>query len=235
MSVRDYYEVLGIDQNASPEEIKKSYRALALKYHPDRNPDNSEAEEKFKEATEAYEVLGDAEKRELFNRFGHAGLKGTGSNFSGVEFGLHDALRAFMRDFGDVFGVGGMSGMGRRESPDRGSDLRVRLRLKLEDVVLGVSKTIKLKRAVACDRCHGTGGRDGQAPTICGVCQGSGQVRQVQRSFFGQFVNVGRCPECEGRGKVARDPCPACHGESRVRGEVTVTAKVPPGVDTGTI
>jgi molecular chaperone DnaJ len=230
MASRDYYEILGVDQNATSDEIKKAYRTLALKHHPDRNPGNTEAEEQFKEATEAYEILSDAEKRKIYDRFGPEGLKaGAGPGFAGMEFGLHDALRAFMRDFGEVFGMAGMASGIR----DRGADLRVNLRISLNDVVTGTEKGIKLRRAVVCEACGGSGGAGGKPAQTCHLCQGSGQVRRVQRSFFGQFVNVGRCPQCGGRGKVVPELCPACDGESTVRGEVTVKVEVPPGVSTG--
>jgi molecular chaperone DnaJ len=231
MTQRDYYEVLGIERGASLEQIKKAYRSRALKYHPDRNPGNTEAEAKFKEAAEAYEVLSHEDKRTLYDRFGHDGLRGRGgAGFPDMEFDLHDALRSFMRDFGDMFGMGGRAGTIVR---DRGNDLRVRLRLTLPEVVKGVTKTIKLRRATVCEDCGGTGARGGAAPETCDLCKGSGQVRRVQRSLFGQFVNVGRCPQCGGRGSVVRDPCPACSGESTVRREATVNVEMPPGVSTG--
>jgi molecular chaperone DnaJ len=196
MTQRDYYEILGVDRRASSEEIKKAYRVLAMKYHPDRNPGNRDAEERFKEATEAYEVLEHGDKRELYDRFGHAGVRGGASGgFSGVEFDLHDALGAFMRDFGDVFGMGAGAG----GTLDQGADLRMHLVISLTDVLSGVEKKIKLRRATPCDECGGTGGAGGQVPETCSLCQGAGQVRRVQRSFLGQFVNVGRCPECGGR------------------------------------
>lgn len=230
MAPRDYYEVLGVTRTADSVEIKKAYRVLALKFHPDRNPGDPAAEEKFKEATEAYEVLSHEEKRGLYDRFGHAGLKGgPAAGFGGFEFDLHDALRAFMRDFGDAFGMGGM---GTRAS-DRGSDLRVRLAVTLEDMLHGVEKTLKIRRQVPCEACHGTGGEGGQPPETCSLCQGSGQVRRVERSFFGQFVNVGRCPQCGGRGRVVEEACGPCRGAGTVKGEATVKVEVPPGADTG--
>lgn len=235
MASRDYYEVLGVERGATLEQIKKAYRTRALKFHPDRNPGDPAAEERFKEATEAYEVLSHEEKRTVYDRFGHEGLRSraAGGFSGGMEFDLHDALRAFMRDFGDMFGVGGMGGMAGAAARDRGDDLRVRLQLSLQDVVDGVKKTLKLRRAVSCEECGGTGGKGGAAPETCHLCKGSGQVRRVQRSLFGQFVNVGRCPQCGGRGTTVHDPCPACNGESTVPGEATVTVEVPPGVSSG--
>jgi len=232
MDPRDFYEILGVTRTAESGEIKKAYRVLALKYHPDRNPGDPAAEEKFKEATEAYEVLSHQEKRGIYDRFGHAGLKGgpaAGGFGGGFEFDLHDALRAFMRDFGDAFGMGGMG----TRAADRGSDLRVRLRVSLLDMLTGVEKTLKIRRQVPCQACHGTGGEGGRAPETCSLCQGSGQVRRVERSFFGQFVNVGRCPQCGGRGRVVEEACGACRGAGTVRGEATVGVQVPAGADSG--
>lgn len=232
MTARDYYEILGVERSASSQEIKKAYRVLALKYHPDRNPGDAQAEASFKEATEAYEILSHEEKRTVYDRFGHAGLKANaGAGFSGMEFGIHDALRAFMRDFGDVFGMGGMAGGSGTQ--DRGADLRVRFRISLAEVVTGVKKKINLRRSIPCPVCDGSGGKGGAAPERCGMCQGAGQVRRVQRSFFGQFINLSTCPQCRGRGKVVGDPCDECRGESVVRGEATVEVEVPPGVQTG--
>jgi molecular chaperone DnaJ len=228
---RDYYEILGLERAATAEEVKKAYRKLALKYHPDRNPGDHDAEEKFKEATEAYEVLAHDEKREVYDRYGHAGLRsGPGVEGFDFHFDLHDAMRSFMRDFGDIFGMGG-GGAG--EDANRGSDLRLRLRVTLEDVLNGIEKTLKVKRQTACETCGGTGGEGGAAAETCDLCQGQGQVRRVQRSLFGQFVNVGPCPQCGGRGRIVDRRCSACSGEGRVRGEASVRVQIPAGVDTG--
>ena len=215
MPQRDYYEVLGVERRAASEEIKKAYRQLALKYHPDRNPGDDQAEEQFKEASEAYEILSHDEKRELYDRFGHAGLQRGAGGRGGfeAEFDVHDALRAFMRDFGDVFGMGGM---GSSREVGRGSDLRMRLQITLHDVLEGVEKKVKVRRQVPCETCAGTGGKDGQAPEVCSLCQGRGQVRKVQRSFFGQFVNVGNCPQCGGTGKEVREPCNQCNDRGQL-------------------
>jgi len=231
MPPRDYYEILGVERTATAVEIKKGYRVLALKYHPDRNPGDPEAEERFKEATEAYEVLSDTEKRALYDRYGHAGVRaGAGHGFSHMEFDLHDALRAFMRDFGDVFGGGRGAGP---ETAGRGDDLQIRLSIPLAETIHEVKRTLKVRRLVPCGVCGGTGGEGGAEPETCNLCRGSGQVRRVQRSFFGQFVNIGPCPQCGGRGRLAAHPCPECSGEGVERGEVSVTVDVPPGVSTG--
>jgi molecular chaperone DnaJ len=234
MTQRDYYVVLSVDRDATGEEIKKAYRALAMQYHPDRNPGDPSAEERFKEATEAYEVLSDSEKRSLYDRYGHAGVKaGAGGGFSGMEFDLQDALRAFMRDFGDAFGVGMGMGGGRSTSYDRGADRQIALHITLHEVVSGVKRKLKVKRAVPCEECGGTGGEGGSEPEVCGLCKGSGRVQRVHRSFLGQFVNVGACPQCNGRGKRQERLCPACRGEGRVTGDAEVMAEIPPGVSTG--
>ena len=234
MTQRDYYEVLGVDRDASVTEIKKAYRVLAMKYHPDRNPGDPAAEEKFKEATEAYEVLADREKREIYDRYGFAGIKGrAGPGFGSVEFDLQDALHAFMRDFGDVFGMGMGMGRGRAQDAGRGRDRQVRLRVTLQEVVTGVKRTLRVRRAVPCSTCGGTGVAGGSQPVTCDLCGGSGRVQRVHRSILGQFVNVGVCPKCEGRGRVVTRPCPACRGEGRVSGEAEVEVEIPPGVSSG--
>jgi molecular chaperone DnaJ len=240
MAKRDYYEVLGVDRNTTTEQIKKAYRKLALQYHPDRNPGDTTAEEKFKEATEAYEVLRDPQKRELYDQYGHAGISGRpgepGAGF-GVEFDLSDALRAFMRDFGsfgfgDLFGTGGRSTTARERSR-RGRDLQVRLKLTLEEVAEGVEKQIKVTSQVACSECGGSGGRPGSRTVTCEVCGGSGQIKHVQRSIFGQFVNVAECHRCGGEGRIVADPCTACAGTGTVRGSGQVNVKIPAGVSSG--
>ncbi len=230
--VRDYYEVLGVSRDASTEDIKRAYRKQALEHHPDRNPDNKEAEEKFKAATEAYDVLSDPDKRARYDQFGHAGLRGGG--FGGaVDFDLADALRTFMRDFGG--GIGGFDffGGGRTGDDRRGNDLQVRIELTLEEAAVGVKKQLKLRKLVGCEECGGSGAKRGTRPTTCTTCGGRGQVRQVSRSFFGQFINVSVCPECRGSGEILRDPCPKCRGEGRVSGEATLTVNVPAGVASG--
>ncbi|MBN1504482.1 MAG: molecular chaperone DnaJ [Candidatus Eisenbacteria bacterium] len=231
---RDYYEILGLSRDASVEEVKKAYRALALKYHPDRNPGDESAEEKFKEATEAYEVLRDEEKRATYDRYGHAGLsRGAGLDFGFGGFDLADALRAFMRDFGD-FGLGDLfGGVSAPSVETRGSDIRINLQLTLEEIADGVKKTVRLKRLARCGACGGSGAAPGTGRSTCQTCQGTGQIRRVQRTFFGQFMNVATCPSCGGRGSVVKEPCQKCRGEGRVQTQETVEVQIPAGVSTG--
>ncbi len=234
---RDYYDVLGVTKGASDDDIKKAYRKLAMQHHPDRNPGNAPAEAAFKEATEAYEVLKDPERRTRYDRFGHEAAAGSpGAGFEG--FDLADALRAFMRDFGGA-GGGGFAGIedlfgaqGPGAGPRRGQDLRVRLKLSLEEIASGTKKRIQIKRQVACETCHGTGAQKGGKKT-CAPCGGRGQVRQVQSSFFGQFVNIGPCPRCRGTGEIIETPCLKCRGEGRVVDVSTVMVDVPAGVSEG--
>ena len=242
MSKRDYYEVLGVSRSASKDELKKSYRKLALKYHPDKNPGDAQAEERFKEATEAYEVLKDKAKRQQYDQFGHAAFSQSGPGGAGAAgfggFDLSDALRAFMQDFGgfgsdlgDMFGAGVRRGRSRRGV--RGVDLQVRLPLTLEEIAAGVEKKIKLNHLKECDRCKGSGASPGSSKQRCPTCGGAGEVRQVSRSILGQFVNVSTCPSCSGEGEIISDPCGSCSGEGRLRGSSTVTVKVPAGVMSG--
>ena len=238
MTKRDYYDVLGIDRGADEETIKSAYRKLALKYHPDRNPGSKEAEEKFKEATEAYEILKDPQKRHAYDQFGHAGVsQGAGFGFRGFEgFDLGDALRAFMRDFGggsifdDFFGMG--AGSSRRQR-NRGEDLRIRIKLTLEEIATGVEKSIKVKRLVRCDTCGGSGVAAGSSRRTCPQCKGSGQVRTITRTFLGTVQQVATCNMCRGTGEVIADPCKVCGGEGRTRGSTTVHIKIPAGVSSG--
>lgn len=238
MSPRDYYEVLGVERGANEDEVKKAYRKKALEFHPDRNPGNKDAEEKFKEAARAYEVLKDPEKRARYDQLGHAGVdgglgpRGTG-DFTG--FDLSDALRAFMRDFGgglgDIFGdVASSQG---RSGARAGQNLQLRLALTLDEITQGVTKKLKLKRLAACEECSGTGARAGSRPATCTDCNGTGQVRHVQRSFLGQFVTVTPCRRCQGTGRVVTDPCPSCRGEGRRELSETISVDVPAGVHEG--
>jgi len=229
---RDYYEILGVSRTATVEEIKKAYRKLAMQYHPDRNPGDKEAEEKFREAAEAYEVLNNEEKRRLYDQYGHDGLRGGGFSGGFTDFDLSDALRTFMQGFGgfeDFFGMG----HGRERGAQKGTDLQVHLRLTLEEIASGVEKKIRVKKYIVCDACKGTGARGGTGVKTCPVCHGAGEVRQVSRSIFGQFVNITTCPNCQGEGTIVEDPCPVCRGDGRIRGEATVTVKIPAGVSTG--
>lgn len=222
MAKRDYYDVLGVDRNASEADIKKAYRRVAMKYHPDRNPDDKGAEEKFKEASEAYEVLSDAEKRAAYDRYGHDGVSGAGAGFGGA------GASAFSDIFGDVFGDI-FGGGGRRGGPARGSDLRYDLELDLEDAVRGTTVTIRVPTLVKCDECAGSGAKKGSTPITCGTCGGAGQVR-ISQGFF-QVQQT--CRQCMGRGVLISDPCTRCGGHG-VREETrTLSVKVPAGVDNG--
>ncbi|GAB4295658.1 MAG: molecular chaperone DnaJ [Ignavibacteriaceae bacterium] len=236
MSKRDYYDILGVQRDASKEELKKAYRKIALQYHPDRNPDNKDAEEKFKEAAEAYEVLSNDEKRARYDRFGHDGVKG--SNFGGQGFSsVNDIFSHFSDIFGgssifdDFFGSSSnRSRTGRRRTGTPGSDLRITLKLTLEEIANGVNKKIKIKKLIKCSDCNGTGADLGKSTTTCPVCKGAGEVRQVSRSVFGQFVNITTCSNCDGEGIVVDRPCKSCHGDGRVYADTVVNIDVPGGV-----
>ena len=238
MAKRDYYEILGVSRDAGEDEIKKAYRKLAVEYHPDKNPGDKGAEEKFKEVSEAYEVLKDKEKRAQYDRFGHtgafAGAPG-GGGYGGFSFDLNDALNAFMRDFGgfgfdDFFGEA--TGTRSRRRANRGSDLQARLRLTLREVAEGVEKTLKINLYQSCTQCNGSGSRSGKT-TTCPDCNGTGQVRKVQRTFIGQFVSVGACTRCNGSGATIQDLCSSCSGEGRVRKDRKIKVKIPAGVSSG--
>nr|MBN2277722.1 molecular chaperone DnaJ [candidate division Zixibacteria bacterium] len=240
MARRDYYEILGVGRGASEDEIKSAYRKLALKYHPDRNPGDSTAEEKFKEATEAYEVLKDGRKRQTYDQFGHAGLSGAGGfGGGGFDFGgfaLSDALRAFMRDFGGFgFGFDEFFGGGRRqrEAYNRGEDLRARIALTLEEIATGVEKKLKVKRYEECTDCGGSGVAAGASKQTCPDCRGAGQIRTISKTFLGTIQQVRTCPRCRGAGEIITNPCQACRGEGRVQTVSSIRVKVPPGVSSG--
>ena len=220
MAKRDYYEVLGVSREADEKEIKRAYRKLAMKYHPDRNPDDQEAENKFKEASEAYEVLADAQKRNAYDQYGHAGVDGqTGGGFGGGA--------SFSDIFGDVFGD--IFGGGRGGRNARGADLRYTLELDLEEAVKGKTVKIRVPGHVECASCDGSGAEKGSQPETCGTCNGIGQVRMQQGFFTVQQA----CPTCRGAGTVIKNPCKVCRGAGRVQEEKTLSVKVPPGVDTG--
>jgi molecular chaperone DnaJ len=227
--VSDFYRLLGVDRGASDDEIKKAYRKLAMQYHPDRNPEDG-AEAKFKEIAEAYEVLRDPDKRAAYDRYGKAGVSGAGAGgFHHVD--LAEALNIFMRDFGNLGGFEGLFGAERSVAEtQRGQDVRVTVKLSLQEVAHGTKRTIKLKTAVACSACSGTGGAKGSKPIRCSTCGGAGEVRRATRSMFGQFVSVTPCPTCHGQGSVISNPCEVCRGEGRVRGERSVSVDIPPGV-----
>lgn len=232
--MRDYYEVLGVGRDADAEGVKKAYRKLALQYHPDRNGGDKDAEAKFKEATEAYEVLRDPDKRTAYDRFGHAGVRnGAGSGAGGFGgFGFEDALNIFMRDFGGFGGLDDLFGGRRRGGAvQRGKDLRVRLPVTLAEVATGVRKALRVKVLDSCRKCSGSGSADGTAPVICETCGGAGEVRRMQRSVFGQIVTASVCPTCRGEGRIVRDPCSVCHGDGRERVERTLEVEIPSGVD----
>jgi molecular chaperone DnaJ len=234
--MRDYYEILGIGRDADGESIKKAYRKLALQYHPDRNGGDKEAEDKFKEATEAYEVLRDANKRAAYDRYGHAGVKGGagaggfGGGFGG-GVGFEEALNIFMRDFGGFGGFEEMFGGGRaRSRVQRGQDIRLRMKLSLEEVATGVQKKLKVSLLDPCDTCSGSGSAGSSGPVTCATCQGAGEVRRVQRSVFGQFVSASVCPTCGGEGQQITDPCTKCGGDGRQRVQRSVDVEIPAGV-----
>jgi molecular chaperone DnaJ len=228
----DYYSVLGVSATASDDEIKKAYRKLAMRYHPDRNGGTKESEERFKEITEAYDVLRDPSKRAAYDRFGEAGLRGGGAGgFHHVD--LSEALGIFMRDFGGFAGFEEMFGGRQRTGPRTGADIKVNVPLTLEEVATGVEKEIKLRLLDPCDACEGTGAEAGTQPTRCPTCAGTGEVRRAQRSFFGQFVSVAPCPTCSGQGRTIDSPCKRCKGEGRTRAERTIKVQIPAGVETG--
>lgn len=239
---RDYYEILSVAKNASADEIKKSYRKVAMQYHPDRNPGDKAAEEKFKEAAEAYEVLSDADKKAQYDRFGHAGVSGAGGRGpQGHGMNMEDIFSQFGDIFGeDVFGSffggggrrGGGSGGGRPRGT-RGSNLRIKLKLNYEEIAKGVTKNIKVKKYVPCTTCGGDGAKDKGSVQTCGTCGGSGQVRKVSNTFLGQMQTVTTCPTCNGEGVTITAKCNSCKGEGRVYGEETVSIDIPAGVQEG--
>ncbi len=225
MAKRDYYEVLGVSKDADDAELKKAYRRLAMKHHPDRNPDNAVSEEKFKEAKEAFEILGDSNKRAAYDRFGHDGVSNSASGGGGAGFGGGDFNDIFGDVFGDIFGGGGR-GRGR---PRGGADLQYNLELTLEESVAGLEKNLKIPTQVNCGECSGSGAKPGTKPVTCDTCKGMGQVRMQQGFFSVQQT----CPTCRGNGEKISDPCTKCRGAGRVQEQKTLSVKIPPGVDTG--
>ena len=243
---RDYYEVLGVQKNATADEIKKAYRKLAIKYHPDKNPGDKAAEEKFKEAAEAYEVLSNDEKRHRYDQFGHSmGPQGFGGGQGGFYSSGGMSMEDIFANFGDIFGghfnfgggFGGATGgrqSRRRQAPQRrGSDLRITVKLTLDEIAKGVDKTLKIPANVKCEHCNGTGAKDGTAFNTCPTCHGAGTVSQVVQGFFGPQEAVGVCPQCEGSGKVVSEQCSYCHGEGVQRKEEVVSFHIPAGVQDG--
>ncbi|MGL4781522.1 MAG: molecular chaperone DnaJ [Bacteroidales bacterium] len=242
---RDYYEVLGVSKTATADEIKKAYRKKAIQFHPDKNPGNKEAEENFKEAAEAYEVLSDENKRARYDQFGHAGMNGgsaSGGGFGG-GFGGGMSMEDIFSQFGDIFGghfgggsfggFGGFGGGGRARNVNRGSDLRVKVKLSLKDIAHGVEKKIKVKKYVACTYCNGTGAENGTALETCKTCNGTGQVTKMQRTILGNIQTAAPCPTCQGEGKTITTPCSHCSGEGIVLKEEVMTLNIPAGVADG--
>ncbi len=237
MAKRDYYEILEVSRNATKEEIKKAYRQQALKFHPDKNPGNKEAEEKFKEAAEAYEVLGDDEKRSRYDQFGHAGVGGAagGGGFGGGGMTVEDIFEHFGDIFGG-FGFGGFGGSGggrRSRNVNRGSNLRVKVKLNMQEIAQGVEKKLKVNKYVSCSHCKGTGASGGNAYTECNTCRGTGQVTRVTQTFLGQMQTTQPCPTCEGDGKIIKSKCTHCYGEGIVKDTEIVTINIPAGVGNG--
>jgi molecular chaperone DnaJ len=238
MSKRDYYETLGVTKTASADEIKKAYRKVAMQFHPDRNPGDKSAEDKFKEAAEAYEVLSDADKKAQYDRYGHAGVSSNGRGFSGGGMNMEDIFSQFGDVFGeDLFGsfFGGGGGRGRTSKARgvRGSNLRVKIKLTYEEIAKGVTKNIKVKKHVVCNTCSGSGAKDKGSVQTCGTCGGSGQVRRVTNTFIGQMQTVTTCPTCNGEGTTITAKCAVCKGEGRVYGEEAISIEIPPGVQEG--
>lgn len=249
---KDYYEVLGVGRSATKDEIKKAYRKLAVQFHPDKNPDNKDAEEHFKEVNEAYEALSNDDKRRRYDQFGHAGVGSSAASGSGGQYGgasdFSDIFSAVNDMFGggrarsgggapfgfeEFFGGGGGGGRkGRASAGIQGTDLKIRLKLTLEEIAKGVEKTLKIKKQVACKECNGSGSKSG-ATENCKTCNGTGEVRQAQKTMFGQFVNIAACPTCGGEGRIIKDRCTSCYGEGIKLGDVTVKVTVPAGVQDG--
>lgn len=237
MSKRDYYEILEVGKNATPEELKKAYRKQAIRFHPDKNPGNKEAEENFKEAAEAYEVLSDPAKRQRYDQFGHAGM-GNGQGFSGFGGGGM-SMEDIFSHFGDIFGGGDPfssffgGGRSRGRTVNRGSNLRVKVKLTLEEIAHGVEKKIKVSKYVPCNTCNGSGARGGSSYSTCSTCHGSGQVTRVTSTFLGQMQSTTTCPHCGGEGKVITDKCHDCAGNGIVKGEEVIAIRIPAGVSEG--
>ncbi|MFV0471266.1 MAG: molecular chaperone DnaJ [Paludibacteraceae bacterium] len=237
MAKRDYYEILEVPKTATIEVIKKAYRQKAIQYHPDKNPGDKAAEEKFKEAAEAYEVLSDAQKRQRYDQFGHAGVGGASG---GGGFGGGMSMDDIFSTFGDIFGghFGGFGGFGGSQSRGgqrvrRGSDLRVKVKLNLAEIAAGVEKKIKVKKAVSCSHCHGTGAEGSSGSVTCETCRGTGRITRVQQTILGQMQTASECPTCHGEGTIIKNKCTACHGEGTVREEEVISINIPAGVMEG--
>lgn len=240
MAQRDYYEILEVSRDASPDEIKKAYRKKAVKFHPDKNPDDPEAEKKFKEAAEAYEVLRDPNKRSRYDQFGHAGVK-NGASAGGGGFGGGMSMDDIFSQFGDIFeefgfgGAGGFGGRsrGRRKRVNRGTNLRVKVKMTLEEITNGANKKIKVNKYVTCQTCEGSGAKDGSSFHTCSTCNGMGQVTQVTNTFLGQMQTTSTCPSCGGEGKTISQKCSDCNGDGIVKGEEVISLDIPAGVEDG--
>ncbi|MEO5647023.1 MAG: molecular chaperone DnaJ, partial [Chitinophagaceae bacterium] len=236
---RDYYEILGVSKSAPADEIKKAYRKVAMQFHPDRNPGDKPAEEKFKEAAEAYEILSDQDKRSQYDRFGHNAFGAGRSNGGGFSGGMN--MDDIFSQFGDIFGEdvfgnffsGGGRNRGGRNRGVRGSNLRIKIKVNFEEIAKGANKTIKVKKYIICSTCNGMGGKDKSSVQTCGTCGGNGQVRKVQNTFLGQMQTVATCPSCNGEGTTITHKCTNCKGEGRVYGEETVSLDIPAGVQEG--
>ena len=229
MSKRDYYEILEVERTASDGEIKSSYRRLALKFHPDRNPDDKKAEDRFKECAEAYSVLADASKRSAYDRFGHAGVQSAAGGGGGFDPSVFTGFEDILGGLGDIFGFGDVFGARRRGGPQRGADLRYDLEITFEESATGAETAIQIPRQESCDTCKGSGAAPGTTPTVCNTCKGQGQVRSQQ----GFFTVARTCPQCRGAGKTITKPCTTCRGAGRVTRERKITVKIPPGIATG--
>ena len=232
---RDYYEVLGVQRNANADEIKKAYRKAAIKFHPDKNPGDKEAEEKFKEAAEAYDVLSNPDKRARYDQFGHAGMSGAAGSGFGGGFGGGFSMEDIFSQFGDIFGghFGGFSSRSGGARVNRGSDIRVKVRLTLAEIANGATKKLKISKTIACDKCGGSGAKDSSSYATCSSCGGSGYVTRVENTFFGRMQTQGVCPTCGGSGKTITAKCDKCSGEGVMRGDEVVEIKIPAGVGEG--
>lgn len=235
---RDYYEILGVDKNSDEATIKKAYRKVAMQYHPDRNPGDKAAEDKFKEAAEAYEVLSDPDKKARYDRYGHAGVENMGGGYSGGGMNMEDIFSHFGDIFGDSgspFGsfFGGQGGSRSRSGGQRGSNLRIKVTLSLEEIEAGVTKKIKVKKQITCKTCSGSGAKDRNSVSTCGTCQGSGYVRQVKNTFLGQMQTTVVCPKCNGSGKSITAVCHTCKGDGRQMDEELIEIEIPAGVQEG--